>query len=320
MDFPKLKIGKLLPKIPIIQGGMAIKVSMAKLASAVANAGGIGVIGGSALSVNELKDEIKKARSMTSGILGVNIMYAFTGFAESLKASIEAGIDLIISGAGFSRDMFSLGKERDVPIVPIVSSLKLARISERMGASAVIVEGGNAGGHLGTDKDSWDLVKKIKDRIKIPVIPAGDIVSPKDVSRMFEMGLDGVQMGTRFLATYEADVSDKFKDLLVKAKNSDVIKIMSSAGFPANALKSRFSKLVLQGEAPSPENCTNCLKHCTKEFCIKDALIRARKGDKDRGIFFTGKGIEKIKDIISVEEVFERISSYGLVYEKIGVS
>ncbi|QTL96856.1 nitronate monooxygenase [Iocasia frigidifontis] len=307
MNFPKLKIGRLKPDYPIIQGGMAIKVSMAKLASAVANEGGIGVIGGSALSIDELKTEITRARQLTDGILGVNIMYAFTGFLDLLKSSIESGIDLVISGAGFSRDMFAIGEKHNVPIVPIVSSMKLARISEKLGAAAVVVEGGNAGGHLGTDKDSWDIVKKIKEKLSIPVIAAGDIVSNDDIKKMFDKGLDGVQMGTRFLATLESDVSDFFKELLVKAKESDVITIMSSAGFPANAIKSKFSELILNNQAPAPENCTNCLKHCNKKFCIKEALIRARNGDQNRGVFFTGKGIEKIKDIISVKEVFKNI-------------
>ncbi|AZO93925.1 nitronate monooxygenase [Halocella sp. SP3-1] len=307
MNFPKLKIGRLKPDYPIIQGGMAIKVSMAKLASAVANEGGIGVIGGSALSIDELKTEITRARQLTDGILGVNIMYAFTGFLDLLKSSIESGIDLVISGAGFSRDMFAIGEKHNVPIVPIVSSMKLARISEKLGAAAVVVEGGNAGGHLGTDKDSWDIVKKIKEKLSIPVIAAGDIVSNDDIKKMFDKGLDGVQMGTRFLATLESDVSDFFKELLVKAKESDVITIMSSAGFPANAIKSKFSELILNNQAPAPENCTNCLKHCNKKFCIKEALIRARNGDQNRGVFFTGKGIEKIKDIISVKEVFKSI-------------
>ncbi|MFP4017143.1 MAG: NAD(P)H-dependent flavin oxidoreductase, partial [Halanaerobiales bacterium] len=252
MNFPKLKIGELEPEYPIVQGGMAIKVSMAKLASAVANEGGIGVIGASALSRKELEEEIETARSQTDGILGVNIMYAFTGFMDLLKTSIESGIDLVISGAGFSRDMFGIGKKFGVPIVPIVSSLKLARISEKLGASAVVVEGGNAGGHLGTDQDSWDIVKKIKEKIKIPVIAAGDIVSNQDIERMFNMGVEGIQLGTRFLATLESDVSDYFKELLVKASRSDVVKIMSSAGLPANAIKTKFSELVLQDKAPAP--------------------------------------------------------------------
>ncbi len=309
MIFPKLKIGNLEPKYPIIQGGMAIKVSMAALASSVANEGGIGVIAGTALSVNELKNEIVKAKERTRGIIGVNIMYAATDFLKLLKASIEAGIDLVISGAGFSRDMFTVGRENNVPIVPIVSSLKLAKISEKLGASAIVVEGGNAGGHLGTDEDSWNIVKSIKEKISIPVIAAGDIVNTEDIKKMFKMGLDGVQMGTRFLASKESDVSEVFKKLCVKANAGDVITMMSSAGFPANAIKTRFVELIMAGNPPTPENCTTCLKHCLKNFCIKDALLRGREGDLERGVFFTGKGIEKIKEILTVPEIFERIKN-----------
>ena len=307
MKFPKLKIGDLEPQYPIIQGGMAIKASMASLASSVANEGGIGVIAGTAISVSELKTEIKKAKELSKGIIGVNIMYAATEFLKLLKASIDSGIDLIISGAGFSRDMFTLGIENNIPVVPIVSSLKLARISEKLGASAVVVEGGNAGGHLGTDQDSWDIVKKIKESINIPVIAAGDIINQEDIKKMFELGIDGVQMGTRFLASLESDVSEIFKKLYVKAKNQDVVKIISSVGLPANAIRTRFSEIVLAGNPPKPANCTNCLKYCSKRFCIKDALIRGHDGDLEQGIFFTGKGVEKIKEILSVKEIFKRI-------------
>ncbi|HLV10273.1 MAG TPA: nitronate monooxygenase, partial [Halanaerobiales bacterium] len=277
MDFPRLKIGKLNPKYPIIQGGMAIKVSTAGLASAVAEQGGIGVIAGTAMSISELKNEIRKAKNKTQGIIGVNIMYAASGFLKLLKASVEAGIDLIISGAGFSRDMFTIGKKNNLPVVPIVSSLKLARISEKLGASAIVVEGGNAGGHLGTDEDSWELVKTVKEKVKIPVIAAGDVVTPEDIQKMFKMGMDGVQMGTRFLASEESDVSEAFKELCIKAQNKDVVSFMSSAGFPGNAIRTRFIELILEGKEPAPEECSECLKHCLKNFCIKDALLKARE-------------------------------------------
>ena len=307
IKFPRLKINNLQPKYPIIQGGMAIKVSMAGLASAVANEGGIGVIAGTALTVDELKQEIKKAKKMTNGIIGVNIMFAARDFMNLLKTSIKAGVDLVISGAGFSRDMFPVGKKSNVPIVPIVSSLRLARISEKLGAAAIVVEGGNAGGHLGTDKDSWELVKKIKEKVKIPIIGAGDVVNSRDINKMFKMGLDGVQMGTRFLASEESDVDSFFKRLCVKAKKEDVINIMSSVGFPANAIKTRFSELVLSGQAPEPVSCSKCLKQCTESFCIKEALLKARDGDKENGIFFAGKGAWKIKEILSVKKIFRRI-------------
>lgn len=310
MKFPKLKIGDLNPVYPIIQGGMAIRISMANLASAVANEGGVGIIGGTGLSIQELRNEIRKAREKTRGIIGVNLMFAASDFMESLKASIESGIDLVISGAGFSRDMFSLGKQANVPIVPVVSSLKLARISEKLGASAVIVEGGNAGGHLGTDQDSWEIVKEIKENISIPVIAAGDAIEPGDVSKMFQLGVNGVQMGTRFLASQESEVSDTFKQLCVKANRDDVITIMSSTGYPANAIKTKMSELVLTDEAPGPRHCTGCLKQCTKKFCIKEALINGSNGDLDKGIFFTGKGVWKIKQILSVHGIFNELINF----------
>ena len=310
MKLPELQIADLKAKLPIIQGGMAIRVSMAELAAAVANEGGIGVIGASVMTPKELKAEIKKARELSDGIIGVNIMFAASGFSELLKASVEAGIDCIISGAGFSRDMFGVGKESNTPVIPIVSSAKLARISQKLGAAAVVVEGGNAGGHLGSDENSFNLIKKVVGKVDIPVIGAGEAVTPSDIEAMFELGVDGVQMGTRFLASKEASVAEEFKELCVEASSSDVMKIMSSAGYKANAIKSRFSELIRAGEAPPPANCTDCLKTCTKKFCIKDALISAKEGDTNKGVFFTGAGIGRVKEILSTKEIFKEIKEY----------
>lgn len=312
MKFPALKIGNLMPKYPIIQGGMAIKASMANLAAAVANEGGIGVIAGTGLTPEELKEEILKAKSMTKGIIGVNIMFAATEFISLVKASIEAGIDLIISGAGFSRDMFPLGQEANIPVVPIVSTVKLAKISEKLGATAIIVEGGNAGGHLGTDQDSWDIVKEIKESVSIPVIGAGGVITPEDAVRMFGLGVDGIQMGTRFIASDESDVAECFKQLYIDTKNpEDVLTIMSSAGLPANAIRTPFSEKVLAGNPPPPERCTNCLKHCSRKFCVKDALIRGHEGDMERGLYFTGKDVFKVKEILPVKEIFNQFVNYN---------
>lgn len=309
INFPELRIGDLKPKYPIMQGGMAIKISMAELASSVAEEGGIGLIAGTALKVEELKEEIKKAREKTDGIIGVNIMFAARDFSKLIKESIAQGIDLIVSGAGFSRDMFTLGKQGDVPVVPIVSSLRLAKISEKLGAAAIVVEGGNAGGHLGSDRDSWELLEEIKDEIDIPVIGAGGVVTPDAMKKMFDMGVDGVQMGSRFLASKEADVADVFKEMCVKAKKEDIVKIMSSVGLPANAIKSRFTELIKNGEAPAPVSCNRCLKKCTEKFCIRDALLAARDGDTENGVFFTGEDMYKIKEILSVKEIFKKFTN-----------
>lgn len=176
MKIPELRIADLVAKIPVIQGGMAVRISMAPLAAAVAEEGGIGIIAGSGLSVQELKEEIREARRRTKGIIGVNVMFAVREFAQLVHAAFEEKIDLLVSGAGFSRDMFTWGKEKGIPVVPIVSSAKLAKLSEKLGAAAVVVEGYEAGGHLGTDRSMRDILPEVKAAVSIPVIGAG---SPK---------------------------------------------------------------------------------------------------------------------------------------------
>ena len=150
MKLPELKIGTRTAKIPIVQGGMAIRLSTARLAAAVANEGGIGLIASSGMSEDELRYEIRLARSLTDGVIGINNMVAASNFKEAVHVAMDEGIDLVVAGAGFSRDMFGWGRETGTPIVPIVSSVKLAKISERLGATAIVVEGKEAGGHLGS--------------------------------------------------------------------------------------------------------------------------------------------------------------------------
>ncbi|TDT70450.1 NAD(P)H-dependent flavin oxidoreductase YrpB (nitropropane dioxygenase family) [Hypnocyclicus thermotrophus] len=310
MRFPKLKIADLDVKIPIVQGGMAVKASLSNLAAAVANEGGIGLIAGSALPLDEVKSEIRKAREMTNGIIGINVMFAVTEFKDVVITAMKEGIDLVVCGAGFSRDVFQWGKEYNVPVVPIVSSVKLAKLSQRLGASAIVVEGGNAGGHLGTDDDSWDIVKEIKEAVKIPVIGAGGVVTPEDAKRMFDLGVDGIQMGTRFVATYECNVSEKFKQIYVNAKEGDVVRIDSPAGLPANAIKTRFVERLFNGEIEKPRNCDNCLKHCNHEFCVKEKLLNAHAGNLEDGLYFSGKDVYKVNEIVSVKEVFDKLKAY----------
>ena len=161
MKLPELKIGKLIAKVPIVQGGMAIRLSTAKLASAVANEGGIGLIAASGMPFEELRSEIRLARRLSpGGIIGINVMVAAREFHGIVTTAIEEGIDLIVAGAGFSRDMFALGKDPGTPIVPIVSSAKLAKISQSLGAAAIVVEGAEAGGHLGTSRSVGKSFRK----------------------------------------------------------------------------------------------------------------------------------------------------------------
>jgi len=294
-------------RVPIIQGGMAIRISTAKLAAAVGEEGGIGIIAASGMSFDELRSEIRLARSMTKGIIGINIMVATRQFTGIVKTAIEEGIDLVIAGAGFSRDIFGLGKESGTPIVPIVSSVKLAKISEKLGAAAIVVEGKEAGGHLGTDQSLHSLLPDIVKAVSIPVIGAGGIMSGRDIIETFKLGVAGVQMGTRFAASNESNAAPALKEFYLKARPENIVLIKSPVGLPGRALRNPFAEKIIDGTAPAPETCDGCLKHCLKNFCIIKALIRAQQGDVETGLVFTGEYIHKIDEILSVKEIFRRI-------------
>lgn len=307
MNLKDLSIGNLVPKLPIIQGGMAVRISTASLAAAVAEEGGIGLIAATGMSVDELKKEIAKARDLTKGIIGINIMFAASQFANLIKAAIDEGIDLIVSGAGFSRDMFSWGKAAGVPIVPIVSSPKLAQLSEKLGAAAVVVEGKEAGGHLGTLESMKDLVPKIKQAVKIPVIAAGGIIDGKSIKEAIGLGADGVQMGTRFVASKESNASEEFKQMYLEANPEDIVLIDSPVGLPGRSILNSFVKSLFNGDNLKPNSCDQCLKKCSRSFCILKALIRSQQGDTETGLVFSGERVGEIKEILSVKDIFKKL-------------
>ncbi len=310
MKLSELKIGNVVVPIPIIQGGMAVRISTAPLAAAVANEGGIGVIAGTGMTLDELKAEIREARKLTQGVIGVNVLFAVKEFADLVKTAIHEGIDLVISGAGFSRDMFTWGNENDVPIVPIVSSARLAKLAEKMGASAVIVEGKEAGGHLGTDRPLTDILPEVINAVKIPVIGAGGIIDGKDIARVMKLGANGVQIGTRFAASIESNASDFFKNMYIDAKKEDVIHVKSPVGLLGQGLRSYFSNLLESDSNPKIKKCENCLKRCSRSFCIMDALYNSYKGgeeDEKRALVFSGEHVYRIKEILSTNEIFKRL-------------
>ncbi|HEX3015115.1 MAG TPA: nitronate monooxygenase [Desulfobacteria bacterium] len=307
MKLPELRIGNLLARVPIIQGGMAVRLSLAPLAAAVANEGGIGLIAGTGLSLQELKAEIRKARQLSNGIIGVNVMFAVREFAELVKTAIEEKIDLIVSGAGFSRDMFTWGREAGIPVVPIVSSAKLARLSEKLGAAAVIVEGKEAGGHLGTQESMRKILPEVKQVVNIPVVGAGGVVDGTDIAEVFGLGADGVQMGTRFAASKECSAAQAFKDYLVKAGDKDVVLVKSPVGLPGRGIRNEFSERLLTGEDLRPQKCSGCLKHCAHNFCVMEALNNAQQGNITHGLVFSGERVRKITEVLSVKKIFENL-------------
>lgn len=310
VKLPELKIGKLIAKVPIIQGGMAIRLSTARLAAAVANEGGIGLIAASGMPFEELRHEIRLARKLTpnGGIVGINVMVAARQFKELVAVAIEEGIDLVVAGAGFSRDMFSWGKESGTPIVPIVSSAKLAKISQTLGAAAIIVEGAEAGGHLGTNRSSREIVPEVRAAVKLPVIGAGGVLYGRDIMEMLKLGADGVQMGSRFAASVESNGSEELKKVYLRAnKPEDFVLVHSPVGLPGQAIRTPFSERIMLDDAPKPKQCDVCLKKCSHKYCIIRALSRAQQGDVETGLVFSGKRMSEIHDILPVKEIFANL-------------
>ncbi|UCZ55316.1 nitronate monooxygenase [Bacillus shivajii] len=299
----------MTPRVPIIQGGMGVRVSLSGLASAVANAGGIGTISGTGISIDQMKNEIKKARELTKGkgYIGVNVLYAMNDFAEKIKAAMEQKVDFIISGAGISRDMYTWGKKYNVPVISIVSSAKLAKLSERLGASAVVVEGCEAGGHLGTDRPLFDILPEVCKVVNIPVIAAGGILSGEDIRKAQDLGASGVQMGSRFVASIECDASDAFKQKYIESREGDTLLIKTTVGLQGRAIRNPFTDKIIKNEKIKIDHCDSCLKNCSYQFCTLDSLEKTVDGDIDNGIVFAGSRVSEINNILSVKQIVNNV-------------
>ncbi len=313
MKLPELKIGKYVARLPIVQGGMSVRISKAELAAAVANAGGIGVIGGSGIDGKEMFDEVKKARALTKpgGIIAINIMFAISKFFEIVNASIDAGVDMIFTGAGFSRDVFKVGQERNTPIVSIVSSDKFGKLAEKLGASAIVVEGTEAGGHLGTMRSIKEIFPEVRSVVKsIPVIAAGGIMTGSDIVEFIrDFKADGVQMATRFVVSEECSASMAYKQMYLNSTPDQVINIVSPVGMIGRALRNPFSNSVENKTAPKPRCAYQCLRSCSREYCIVEALMNAQEGRVDQGLVFTGANVWKLKGkkIQPVQEIMNEL-------------
>ena len=349
MDLPELKIGNLVCRVPIVQGGMGVGISLSGLASAVAKEGGIGVIAAAMIGIGEpdvsinpteaniraLRREIRKARSLSKGITGVNIMVALTHYPDLVRTSIEEGIDIIFSGAGLPMDLPGyLTSGSKTKLAPIVSSGRAAKLICRKWLNrfnylpdAFVVEGPMAGGHLGFKKDQIDhpdfilenLVKDVLETVApfaserntpIPVIAAGGIYTGSDIRHMLDIGASAVQMGTRFVATHECDAADNFKQTLLAAGKEDLIVIKSPVGMPGRAVRNRFLEDVESG-GKKPFKCPyHCVKTCdptTSPYCITLALAAARKGKFKNGFAFAGSNAYRLHEIISVKELMDSL-------------
>ena len=350
---PKLKIGELVADIPIIQGGMGVGISLSGLASAVAKLGAIGVIAAAGIGMLEpdfainfkeankraLRKEIRKAKEMTEGIIGVNIMVALSDFDELSLVAVEEGADLVFLGAGLplkNPKTLPLDRLRKVStkVVPIVSSARAAKIIFQYWArnynhvpDAVVVEGPLAGGHLGFKKEQindpdYKLEKILTEVISvmktfeqqfnksIPVIAAGGIYTGEDIYRIMKLGAAGVQMATRFVGTYECDADVRFKKAYIECKKEDLIIINSPVGLPGRAIRNKFLDDVSAG-IKKPFKCPwKCLKTCdfkNSPYCIALALTNAKKGNLDDGFAFAGANAYRVDKIISVKELIKTL-------------
>ncbi len=300
MNISELIIGNKIAKLPIIQGGMGIGVSLSRLASAVANAGGIGIISGAQPGYQEpdfktdnesanlrgLEKEIRNARSLSpEGIIGVNFLASVTNYTDMVKLAVKEKVDLIISGAGLPKNLPSFVLGTDTKIAPIVSSGKAASTITKLWLrkydylpDAIIVEGPKAGGHLGFSMedlkgnlpDIKDIVKEVMSAVKdfeekhgkkIPIIAAGGIYTGQDMAECLEEGAAGVQMGTRFVATEECDAHENFKQAYIDSKEEDIQLIVSPVGLPGRALRNDFVKSLEKANLKI-KSCYRCLKGC----------------------------------------------------------
>ncbi len=345
----ELKIGNKTAKTPIIQGGMGVGVSRSQLAGAVAAEGGIGVISTAQIGYDEegftkdpkrcnqnaLVKHIKRAKAQArDGLVGVNVMVALKDYAAHVKTAVKAGADLVISGAGLPVTLPELVAGSDTKIAPIVSTEKAVHVILKMWerkyqrtADLIVVEGPKAGGHLGFSSKELEgpmagydaEIRKIIETVraygrkfgqKIPVIVAGGIFSKEDAAHALELGADGIQAASKFVATEECDAHPAYKEAYIKAGEPDIAIIKSPVGMPGRALKNAFLERVQQSRM-AVEACYGCLAKCNPHetpYCITDALIRAVKGDVEQGLVFCGADVWKIKRMSTVHTVMQELT------------
>jgi len=342
---PGLKIGGLELATCVIQGGMGVGVSLSGLAPAVTNMGGLGVLAtvgigllkrypGSYVDANvaALRDEIKESMRKSNGVIGVNVMCALSDYENLVQTTVEEGVPLLFTGAGFDENFPEKIKGSDTLGVPIVSYGRFAgSVCAAWGKhgyvpAAIVIEGPKAGGHLGYSrrklgvpgfidsslekevKRAVEVVKKFGD---IPIIAAGGIYTGADIYEALKWGARGVQMGTRFVATDECDADIKFKEEYLRATESDIVFIDSPVGFPGSVIENDFVRKFMNGKSVDFSCRYKCLKNCNPNeslFCIADALINAQRGNLREGFAFAGANAYRCNEIVPVKKLMECLS------------
>ena len=346
MKLPKLRIRNFESKYPVIQAGMGVRVGNSALAAATIKCGGMGTIASVGLGdieksksdfVNEsnrvLIEEIRKVKELTNGQgpLGVNVMVALSNYKETVKAAVDEGVDFILSGAGMPIQLPGYVGNADVALIPIVSSGRVLKIilsawkrKYNRAPDAVVVEGPLCGGHLGFSFDQLGvpetcsleiLYKDVKNILEefeydIPIIGAGKACSRSDIEEGLRLGYDGIQIGTFFIATEEAGMDIKSKEVYINAVPEDVVIIKSPVGLPVRVLNTPLARRVLAGNKEKFSCPYKCLRTCNPAkapFCIAKALLSTWSGDVENGLYMTGCNVEQIKKIIPLKDFFSTL-------------
>ncbi|AEH50902.1 enoyl-[acyl-carrier-protein] reductase FabK [Pseudothermotoga thermarum] len=294
----KTRVTKLLGiEHPVLMGGMAW-AGTAKLAAAVSEAGGLGIIGSGAMNKSQLKQAIKQVRDLTNKPFGVNIILVSPHAEELVETVIEEKVPVVTFGAGNPSKYIPKLKENGIKVIPVVSSDSLAKMVERAGADAVVAEGMESGGHIG-EVTTLVLVNKVARSVSIPVIAAGGIADGRAMAAVFALGAEGIQMGTRFLATVEAEIHENYKKKILSASIRDTVVTGAKLGHPARVLKTPFARKICELESKSPEEA---------EQILVGSLRRAvLDGDLESGSFMAGQVVGLIEEILPVKEVIEKI-------------
>ena len=338
-----LRIGDLFAALPIVQGGMGVGISLAGLAAAVANEGGIGVISAACIGrtppyestgmndAQALREDIRRARHLSKGIIGVNIMVALMNFEELCRAASDEEVDIIFAGAGLPLSLPAFVRPGSCTrLVPIVSSGKAAALitmwwKEKYGRlpDAFVVEGPMAGGHLGFKAENifnpdYSLDKILPEVLAftlqlrqsggplIPVIAGGGIFTGEDIRKYLDLGAQAVQMGTRFVTTLECDAPDAFKQAYLDAAQEDILIVNSPVGMPGRALKNPFIVAMQSGHTSPVRCCYHCITTCKRDkspYCIADALLASLGGDTDKGLLFVGANAWRLDKVLSVRDL-----------------
>lgn len=282
-------------KYPIFQGGMA-QIALHPLVGAVSNAGGLGLIGSGGLTADSLREEIRKTKEITDKPFGVNLMLMMKNIPELIEVIIEEGVKIVTTGAGTPAPYMATFKEHGIKVIPVVPSVKIAKKMEALGVDAIVAEGTEAGGHVG-ETTTMALLPQITSAVSIPVVAAGGIADGRGIAAAFALGAQGVQVGTRFLATVECPTHENFKLAVVNADDTSTIVTGRSIGGPVRSIKNSMVEEFLKLERQNASR--DELEHISLGSLRKAVF----EGDTDRGSVMAGQICGLVKEITTVEEM-----------------